>query len=165
MVDFPVVAAVSAAAVPEENGNMKKSEFIQQLDHPAIEGAITQAEALTSGEIRVVVTHHPADNPLVAAQAAFERLGMTKTKNRNAVLIFVAPASQTFAVIGDEAVHQKCGDDFWQQLATVMTEHFKQGAYTNGLRQGIELAGALLAEHFPREGTDGNELSNTVIEQ
>ena len=144
---------------------MKKSEFIQQLDHPAIEGAIASAETLTSGEIRVVVTHHPAADPLTAAQAAFERLGMTQTKERNAVLIFVAPASQTFAVIGDVAVHQKCGDDFWQQMATAMTEHFKQGAYTNGLRAGIELAGALLAEHFPRRSTDGNELPNTVIEQ
>jgi len=143
---------------------MKKSEFIQQLDHGAIEAAIAQAEVLTSGEIRVVVTHDPANDPLAAAQAAFERLRMTKTKERNAVLIFVAPASQTFAVIGDEAVHQKCGDDFWAQLAMVMTEHFKQGAYTNGLRQGIELAGALLAEHFPRGEKDSNELSNQVIE-
>lgn len=143
---------------------MKKSEFIQQLDHGAIEGAIAEAEALTSGEIRVVVTHDPANNPLAAAQAAFERLGMTKTKERNAVLIFVAPASQTFAVIGDEAVHQKCGDDFWQQLATAMTEHFKVGSYTSGLRQGVELAGALLAEHFPRGPKDANELPNQVIE-
>ena len=161
---FPAEVAALAAAVQEENGNMKKSEFIQQLDHPAIEGTIAEAETLTSGEIRVVVTHDPANDPLAAAQAVFERLGMTKTKNRNAVLFFIAPASQTFAVIGDEAVHQKCGDDFWQQLATVMTDHFKQGAYTNGLRQGIELAGALLAEHFPREATDGNELPNKVIE-
>ena len=144
---------------------MKKSEFIQQLDHPAIEGAIAQAEALTSGEIRVVVTHDPADDPLAAAQAAFERLGMTQTKQRNAVLIFVAPASQTFAVIGDEAVHRKCGDDFWRRLATEMTDHFKQGAYTNGLRQGIALAGALLAEHFPRQPNDANELPNQVIEE
>ena len=144
---------------------MKKSAFIQQLDHGAVEAAIAEAEVLTSGEIRVVVSHHPADDPMAAAQAAFERLGMTKTKERNAILIFVAPASQTFAVIGDEAVHQKCGDDFWQQLADAMTEHFKQGAYTNGLRQGIELAGTLLAEHFPRRPTDGNELPNQVIEE
>ena len=153
------------AAVQAVPGNMKKSEFIQQLDHPAIEGAIAQAEILTSGEIRVVVSHHPADDPLTAAQTAFDRLGMAKTKNRNAVLFFIAPASQTFAIIGDEAVHQKCGDGFWQQLADVMTEHFKQGSYTNGLRQGIELAGALLAEHFPRQANDGDELPNKVIEQ
>ena len=160
-----MAAAVLAAAAQEENGNMKKSEFIQQLDHPAIEGTIAEAEALTSGEIRVVVSHHPANDPLAAAKAAFERLGMTKTKNRNGVLFFVAPASQTFAVIGDEAVHQKCGDSFWQQIASVMTDHFRQGAYTSGLRQGIELAGALLAEHFPRESNDGNELPNQVIEE
>lgn len=75
------------------------------------------------------------------AQAAFEHLGVTKTKNRNAVLIFVATASQTFAVIGDETVHRKCGDSFWEQMAGAMTEY------------------------LPHKGTDGNKLTNRVIEE
>jgi len=144
---------------------MKKSDFIQKLDHAALEAAIVKAETRTSGEIRVVVTHGPAPDAVGAAKGAFVRLGMAKTRERNAVLFFVAPESQTFAVIGDEAVHQKCGDAFWAELAAAMTGHFKQGEFTAGLQQGIARAGSLLAEHFPPRPDDADELPNTVIEQ
>ena len=142
---------------------MKKSDFIKQLDHPALESAIARAEAGTSGEIRVVVLHEPAPEPVAAAQAAFTRLGMTQTRERNGVLLFVAPASQTFAIIGDEAVHAKCGQAFWDELAAAMTGAFQRGEYTAGLLAGIDRAGALLAEHFPRRPDDTNELPNRVV--
>ena len=142
---------------------MKKSDFIKQLDHPALEAAIARAEAGTSGEIRVVVLHEPAPEPVAAAQAAFTRLGMAQTRERNGVLLFVAPASQTFAVIGDEAVHAKCGQGFWDELATAMGGHFRRDEFSAGLLAGIDRAGALLAEHFPRRPDDTDEPPNRVV--
>lgn len=53
----PAVAAVSAAAVPEENGNMKT--FQEAYDSTRIESAIAHAEKKTSGEIRVVIHRAP----------------------------------------------------------------------------------------------------------
>jgi uncharacterized membrane protein len=144
---------------------MKKSDFIKQLDHPALEAAIGRAESLTSGEIRVIVLAEAAPEPVAAAQAAFTRLGMEKTRDRNGVLILVAPASQTFAVVGDEAVHAKCGQPFWDELATAMTGHFQQADFTAGLLAGIARCGALLGEHFPRRADDQDELPNKVVEQ
>ena len=142
---------------------MKKNDFIKRLDHPVLEAAIARAEAGTSGEIRVLVLHEPAPDPVATAQAAFTRLGMGKTRERNGVLLFVAPDSQTFAVIGDEAVHAKCGQAFWDELATAMTGAFRRGEFTTGLLAGIDRAGALLAEHFPRQPDDINELPNRVV--
>ncbi len=144
---------------------MKTRHFIKQLDRKHIEAAIRDAELKTSGEIRVMIHHKPIEDAVAFAQREFIRLGMQKTPERNAVLILVAPVSQKFAVIGDEAVHQKCGNAFWQELAAVMTGHFKQGGFTAGLLHGIERAGALLAMHFPRQPGDLNEQSNQVIEQ
>lgn len=144
---------------------MKKSTFIKQLDHPAIEAAIAQAEALTSGEIRIVVLGEPAPEPVAAAQAAFTRLGMEKTRDRNGVLILVAPASQTFAIVGDVAIHEKCGQAFWEELASAMSGSFQRGEFTAGLLAGIGRAGQLLGEHFPRRPDDIDELSNRVVEQ
>jgi uncharacterized membrane protein len=143
---------------------MNKTIFIKRLDHPKIEAAIARAESLTSGEIRVAVIHEPAGNPLAKAQEIFMRLGMARTKNRNAVLIMVAPSSQTFAVVGDVGVHEKCGGLFWQELTSAMSGFFKRGDFTAGLREGIERAGDLLAAHFPRRPNDENELPDTVIE-
>ncbi len=144
---------------------MKHRHFISQLDRKVVEATIQEAERQTSGEIRVLIHHKPVEDAVAAAQAEFLRLGMQKTRERNAVLILVAPVSQKFAVIGDSAVHAKCGDAFWTELAATMTGHFKQGEFAAGLRHGITRAGALLAEHFPRRPDDTDELSNRVIEQ
>ncbi len=143
---------------------MKRNHFLQQLDHAALEAAIAAAERATSGEIRVAVSHRPAPDAVAAAQAMFTRLGMAKTRERNAVLLFVAPESQTFAIIGDEGVHRACGQAFWDETAAAMSAAFQRGDFTAGLVAGIARAGALLGERFPRRPDDTNELPNTVIE-
>ena len=144
---------------------MKHRHFIAQLDRRLIESAIRAAELKTSGEICVVIHHRPVADAVAAARSEFAARGLQKTRHRNAVLIFVAPASQSFAVIGDEAVHKKCGDEFWQELAATMTGLFKAGRFTDGLVQGVERAGDLLARHFPHRPDDKNELPDDVIVQ
>lgn len=141
---------------------MKPQDFISQLDNDKIVATIRDAEKKTSGEIRVFISHKTVDDPVVAAQAQFEKLGMTKTHHRNGVLIFVAPHARKFAVIGDRAVHQKCGDSFWQALAAEMTGHFKKSDFTSGIVHAIQKAGELLAAHFPSQPGDGNELPDQV---
>ncbi len=138
--------------------------FVKGLAHERIHQAIQEAEAKTSGEIRVMVSHKRAPDPVDAGRHAFIHLGMERTQHRNAVLLFVAPRSRTFAIIGDEAVHAKCGDDFWRELAGAMSDYFKRGDYTDGLVHGIARAGTLLAEHFPREPGAANELPDDVVE-
>lgn len=137
---------------------------LPKIDHPRVVAAIAAAENTTSGEIRVVVSRRKIAEPIAEAQRQFARLGMKQTAARNGVLILLAPRSRTFAVIGDQGVHEKCGDAFWSELAAAMTDYFKRGDFTAGLVHGIDRAGALLAEHFPRQADDRNELSNDVEE-
>jgi uncharacterized membrane protein len=134
------------------------------IDHKAVVAAIAAAERRTSGEIRVLLARDAAPEPVPAAQRHFDRLGMTQTRDRNGVLIFLAPQSRTFAVIGDTGVHEKCGDAFWRELAAVMEKHFRAGDFTAGLIHAIERAGALLADHFPRAPDDRNELPDQIEE-
>jgi uncharacterized membrane protein len=159
----PAAEAVSAAAEREGAGEaMSWFKSSLSIDKERIVSAIAAAELRTSGEIRVLVAEGRAQDPVAAAKRHFERLGMTKTAARNGVLIFVAPGSRTFAVIGDTGVHEKCGDAFWQELAAAMSEEFKRGEFTAGLVQGIGRAGVLLAEHFPRRSDDKNELPDEI---
>jgi uncharacterized membrane protein len=137
---------------------------IPAIDHAQVTAAIAAAELRTSGEIRVLVAREKAPDPVAAAKHHFERLGMTNTAARNGVLIFLAPASHTFAVVGDTGIHEKCGDAFWRSLAATMEARFKRGEFTAGLVEGIEHAGKLLAENFPRQGDDRNELPNKIEE-
>ena len=143
---------------------MLHRRFVKGLAHERIHAAIQEAETKTSGEIRVMISHKRAPDPVAAGRHAFLRLGMERTRHRNAVLLFVAPRSRTFAIIGDEAVHTKCGDNFWRELAAAMSEYFKRGEYTEGLVHGIARAGTLLAEHFPRDPGASNDLPDDVVE-
>lgn len=135
---------------------------LPSIDDAKVTAAIAAAEARTSGEIRVFLSSIACADPIAAATVQFERLGMTRTRARNGVLLFVAPRSRNFAVIGDEAVHQKCGPTFWTELAGAVGAHFARGAFTEGLVLGIERAGALLAQHFPGGPDDHNELPDAV---
>lgn len=144
---------------------MRTKKFLRELEHDRITGAIKEAEAKTSGEIRVFIQRGTLEgDPVASAQRKFHELSMQKTKERNAVLIFVAPRAQKFAVIGDEGFHQKCGEKFWQELVERMRRHFQSENFTEALVEAIEEAGNLLARHFPKTGGAENELPDQIIE-
>jgi uncharacterized membrane protein len=141
---------------------MKQADFLAKLQDRRIVEAIRAAESKTSGEVRVYISERAVDDALAAAREQFVNLGMTHTKDRNGVLIFVAPESQTFAIVGDDAIHARCGESFWKDVADVMTTHLKADAMTEAIVRAVEKVGALLAEHFPRAKDDQNELPDRV---
>jgi uncharacterized membrane protein len=144
---------------------MRTHRFIRELEHDRIVKAIKDAEAKTSGQIRVFLQRGKfEEDALERAQKKFLQLGMEKTRERNGVLIFVAPRAQKFAVIGDEGVHQKCGEKFWAELVTRMREHFLREDFTQALVEGITATGELLASHFPKTGATTNELPDDIVE-
>ena len=141
---------------------MRARTFLSQLQQNQIVAAIRDAEAKTSGEIRVFISRKAVEDPIPAAQAHFLKLGMDKTQHRNGVLLFVAPRTRKFAIIGDAGVHARCGDTFWRELAEEMAAHFRRSEFTTGIVHGIRKAGELLAQHFPARRGDKNELSDDV---
>ncbi len=145
---------------------MQTRSFLDTLDHERIVKAIQDAEARSRGEVRVHVSRRAVAAVESAAARQFEALGMTRTAERNGVLLFVAPVSRTFAVIGDEGIHARCGPDFWKDVAAAMETDFRAGRYTDGIVKGVARVGEALATHFPREEgtTDTNELSDEVTE-
>src|SRR5437867_1252353 len=144
---------------------MRTKEFLSKLEHDRIIQAIREAEAKTSGEIRVYIQRGELNaDPLSAAQKKFHRLGMHRTADRNAVLIFVAPRAHKFAVVGDKAIHEKCGEQFWQRLIDRMQRHFRSEKFSDALVEAIEDAGRALAEHFPKRSTS-TDLPDEVVEK
>ena len=142
---------------------MKVKEFISQLDEARIVAAIGAAEQKTSGEIRVYISHRAHADALTYAQKRFHQLGMTQTRQRNAVLLYLAPRSRQFAIVGDSGVHEKCGDAFWQDVSAKLGAALKQGDYTAALIQTVQQIGDLLAAHFPHLDGDVNELPDAII--
>lgn len=144
---------------------MQAHEFVERLENDRILAAIARAEAKSSGEIRIYVHRGELkEDALARAQNQFSKLGMHKTKERNGVLIFVAPRARKFAVVGDEGIHAKCGEIFWQQLVDKMRAHFKSENFSDALVEAIDETGELLAAHFPRQSDDVDELPNDIVE-
>jgi uncharacterized membrane protein len=159
-------AGVSAAAALDRAGDqMRTREFLSKLEHDRIIKAIGEAESKTSGEIRVLIQRGKLkSDPLVAARKKFHRLGMHKTRERNAVLIFVAPRVHKFAVVGDEAIHKKCGNEFWQRIVEGIRTHFRNEKFSDALVEAVREIGGVLATDFPKTRSDTNELSDDLIE-
>jgi uncharacterized membrane protein len=141
---------------------MNPKKFLSQLEHKEIVAAVKRAEGKTSGEIRVFISHQQPPDAMAAAKAEFAHLGMNRTSERNAVLIYVAPLAQKFAIFGDSGVHDRCGDGFWRTVADEMEGHFKTSRFTQGIVHGIDKAGDLLAQHFPSKPNQPNQLSDDV---
>ena len=162
-VGFPGAGEVLAAAARAGDGNMKPKEFVHKLDDDKVTGAIADAERRSSGEIRVFVSNGEPDNALEAAEVQFLKLGMNQTRERNGVLIFFAPKVQRFAVVGDKGIHEKCGVDFWNQIAGEITGHLKAGEVTEAVVDAVTHIGDVLARHFPRSPDDKDELPNQIV--
>lgn len=141
---------------------MKAHEFIARLDESRLVAAIAEAERKSSGEIRVYVSHQERNDVMAAAEKRFASLGMTKTRRRSGVLIYFVPRSRKFAILGDVGIHERCGDNLWQEISGAMTAHLKRGEFTEAILLAIGRVGAVLAEHFPPERDDRNELPNQI---
>jgi uncharacterized membrane protein len=133
------------------------------VDQEAVTRAIEEAERLSSGEIRVSVSTYFWGDVRKTAERAFTRLAMDRTAERNGILFFVVPSRRAFVVLGDEGIHAKVGQPFWEAIAAAMSARFKKGDFTGGLVHGITEAGTRLAQHFPHAAElDRNELANEV---
>jgi uncharacterized membrane protein len=166
LVDLAAEAGVSAAGAQDRVGSkMRTKEFLSKLEHDRIVQVIRDAESKTSGEIRVYVQRGKLNvDPLIVARKKFQRLGMHKTRKRNAVLIFVAPRAHKFAVVGDKAIHEKCGEQFWRHIIEGMRAHFQDEKFSRALTEAINEVGKVLATHFPRTSANANELPDELIE-
>ena len=144
-------------------GIMHRRKLLQQLDIERIRAAIGDAERETSGEVRVSVARFFWGRVRPSAERAFRRLGMTRTKDRNGILFFIVPSRRRFVVLGEEGMHAKVGQEFWDGIAASMSEDFKKGDFTDGLIRGIGKAAEGLAVHFPcQAATDVNELPDDI---
>ncbi|MFA5204460.1 MAG: TPM domain-containing protein [Lentisphaeria bacterium] len=142
---------------------MKVTEFIGRLDEATIIAAIGEAERRTSGEVRVYVSRRAHTDPLAVAQKRFAQLGMTQTRHRNAVLLYLVPRTRQFAVVGDQGVHEKCGDTFWQEVSAELGEGLRTGDPTAAIVRAIDRIGGLLAAHFPPASDNPNELPDAIL--
>jgi len=127
--------------------------FHSLIDQPRLIAALAAAERKTLGKIYVYVSHRPISDALASAHQRFEKLGLHKLHaERASVLIYLAPKTHKFAIVGDKAIHEKCGEVFWKQLADSLSRDLKTADVTTALLKAIAALEATMSEHFPAGG-------------
>ena len=112
--------------------------------------AIAQAEEGTTGRIAVRVIPDDSLDAFERAQQEFERVGLHRHEHKNGALILVAPKARRFSIVGDRALHQRVGDDFWDALVTESRPYFARGATAEGITHAVGRLGEQLHAHFAR---------------
>lgn len=141
---------------------MKASSFFTKEQQAQILASVREAELETSGEIRVHIESSLKGDVLDRAAWLFKKLGMHKTAHRNGVLFYLAVNDKKFAIIGDAGINAKVHAGFWDDISDLLKKNFKEGKFTEGLSEGILLAGKHLKIHFPHRKNDVNELPDEI---
>ncbi len=124
--------------------------------------AIRTAENHSSGEIRVHIDSNTENDNAAVALEVFNTLCKNMTAEKNAVLFHVNFEQRYLTIIGDEGIHEKVHQIYWDNLHDHITAEFALGNYYEALKNAILETGLELKKHFPVEGENINELPNDL---
>lgn len=138
------------------------NKFLTNHQMASLVEAIQTAENQSSGEIRIHIDSNTEGHNAEIAFEVFKTLCKDKTVEKNAVLFHVNFEQQYLTIIGDEGIHQKVHQNFWNRIHDQTTAAFSAGLYFEGLEKAILETGIELKNHFPIVGENPNELSNEI---
>jgi putative membrane protein len=119
--------------------------------------------AFSSMPLRLALVPRPVQRAR-AHRAALEQFmihGISRTRNRTGVLIFVSLAERYVRIIADEGIAQKVHRSEWQAAVDALTTCMRADQIRSGFIAAIELCGAVLAIHAPPDGSS-NELPDRL---
>ncbi len=129
---------------------MHPKDFHDRIDQGRLIAALAGAERTTAGKIYVYVSHRHVTDALEEARRRFAKLGLSRLhEHRATALIYLAPRTHKFAILGDSAIHERCGETYWNKLAEDLSRDMKAGDLTAALLNAICSLKARLEEHFP----------------
>ncbi|MFB9121223.1 TPM domain-containing protein [Bergeyella porcorum] len=137
-------------------------KFLTDTEIASLVEAIQMAERFTTGEIRVHIDSNTECNNANVAFEVFKTLCMHKTAERNGVLFHINFEKKYLTIIGDEGIHQKVHQEFWDHLHDTLTAEFAKGNYFNALKDAILKTGKELKQFFPTNDNPVNELSDEI---
>lgn len=93
----------------------------------------------------------------------FAQSGVYATDNHNGILIFVSYFEREVRIVADKAIAGVISQDLWNLIADEMAENIGSKGMLDAFLCAIERCGSLLRENFPSDGSDRNELSDSLV--
>lgn len=160
------MASAVAVADPAEEAQVAAGKENKKELSPIVQ-AITDAERASTGEIRVHLSRRWIEkDPFDRAFRLFHQFGMTKTRQRNAVLLYINLRKKKFAIVGDEGIHHVVGQRYWEELALHLKQDLQSTHIENAVALAVRTIGMTLKKFFPvdLDGENHDELPNEVTE-
>lgn len=136
--------------------------FLTDTEMASLVEAIQTAEDSTTGEIRIHIDSNTEGNNAEMAFDVFKTLCKDQTAEKNAVLFHVNFERHYLTIIGDEGIHKKVHQGFWDRLHDRTTAEFAKENYFRGLQNAVLETGLELKKYFPVQGENPNELPNEI---
>ncbi|HEX4085025.1 MAG TPA: TPM domain-containing protein [Chthoniobacteraceae bacterium] len=127
---------------------MHPNEFHNRIDQERLVAALADFERHTRCKAFVYVSHRAVEEVMEAARKRFARIHPDHHQPP-AVLIYLVPRTQKFAILGDARIHERCGDILWERLAEALGRDLKAGDVTAALLNAVSSLKVTLEEHFP----------------
>jgi putative membrane protein len=99
-----------------------------------------------------------------AAVAQFLAHNIHQTRARTGVLLYLSLAERRAEVVADRGIYDKVDPTVWTETTADLIKGARDGRLGDGFAAAIARAGALLAQHFPPQAGDDDELANHIIE-
>ena len=135
-----------------------------------IQAAIKSSEAADAGEIRFVVEGALDGAPLFKGQSArdraidlFSQLRVWDTRHNTGVLIYLLLADRAVEIVADRGISERVDAQEWSKVCRQMEAAFKQSNFEGGVVSGVRAVTRHLAQHFPADPSDVNELPDKVV--
>src|SRR5688572_6788255 len=101
---------------------------------------------------------------LQRAFSVFVQSGVANTRDRSGVLVFVSEAERRAIILADQGINTRVAANEWQADIDTLLQAIRERQAARGLLAVIERIGSILAESFPPQPDDQNELPNAVRE-
>lgn len=98
------------------------------------------------------------------AQAQFYVQGVQLTAHHSGVLFFVSLAERYVEIVADKGIHERLGEEHWQGIIDAFVTQVSRGRVVDGFVDAIGACGAAMAEHYPPDPAETNQLSDGLIE-
>ena len=99
-----------------------------------------------------------------AAVRHFKVGAESRTHGRTGVLLYLSMREHRAEIVADATIASQVPAEVWGEAMADMLGEIREGRVAEGLAAGIRDVGVVLAERFPRDAEDTNELPDRLIE-
>ena len=99
-----------------------------------------------------------------AAVRHFKVGAESRTHGRTGVLLYLSMREHRAEIVADATIASQVPAEVWGEAMADMLGEIREGRFAEGLAAGIRDVGVVLADRFPRDAEDTNELPDRLIE-